>query len=134
MYTLGYHNNVYPGYIRLSDIVKHQQCIPLYIIKMCIQCVSRVHKVLQKVLAAENWFSDIPEFFVSLLFLKDNIKIFKDVLFTNFDYKVINLNGNQIEIRDLTDICCDWWLNDSVISNLFHLTNNDISVTKCFLI
>ena len=37
IYTLGHINNVYPGYIRYSDIDKHQQCIPLYIIKMCIQ-------------------------------------------------------------------------------------------------
>ena len=37
MYTLGHPNYVYPGYIRYSDIDKHQQCIPLYIIKMYIQ-------------------------------------------------------------------------------------------------
>ena len=41
MYTIGHHNNVYPGYIRYNEYSKYtgrlQQCIPLVIITICIQ-------------------------------------------------------------------------------------------------
>ena len=41
MYTIGHHNNVYPGYIRYNEYSKYtgrlQQRIPLVIITICIQ-------------------------------------------------------------------------------------------------
>ena len=41
MYTIGHHNNVYPGNIRYNECSKYtgtyQQCIPLVIITVCIQ-------------------------------------------------------------------------------------------------
>ena len=41
MFTLGHHNNVYPGYTRYNEQTKYmdrsQQCIPWVIITMCIQ-------------------------------------------------------------------------------------------------
>ena len=41
MYTLGHHNNMYPGYTRYNEhsayIDRSQQCIPWVNITMCIQ-------------------------------------------------------------------------------------------------
>ena len=40
MFTLGHHNNVYPGYTRYNEysyyIDRSQQCIPWVIITVCI--------------------------------------------------------------------------------------------------
>ena len=41
MYSIGHHNNVYPGYIRYNECSEYtrrlQQSIPLVIITKCIQ-------------------------------------------------------------------------------------------------
>ena len=46
MYTIGHHNNVYPGYTRYNEYSKYtgtyQQCIPLVIITMCIQGIQGI--------------------------------------------------------------------------------------------
>ena len=48
MFTLGHHNNVYPGYTSYNEhsynIDRSQQCIPWVIITMCIQDTQGIMK------------------------------------------------------------------------------------------
>ena len=50
MYTLGNHNNVYPGYTRYNEHSKYinrsQQCIPWVIITMCILSAQDIMKTV----------------------------------------------------------------------------------------
>ena len=49
MYTLGHHNNAYPGYTSYDEHSKYidrsQQCIPWAIITMCIQDIQGIMNV-----------------------------------------------------------------------------------------